>query len=177
MNSEKKCGRCHLTWDKKFFSKNPRSADGLDAWCKSCRNSYYLERRSLKLPVMYSDDLTKQCRRCEQIKDRRNFKSSDSTYCKDCSSLIGRGANLKKYGLTVDDYIKMEQERNGLCDICGKPEMKKSRLSIDHDHSCCPGAGSCGKCVRGLLCSKCNMALGLVSDNTDILRAMIKYLS
>ena len=52
----------------------------------------------------------------------------------------------------------MVEKQNGVCAICGNPETATShgtirRLSVDHDHE----TGE----VRGLLCSKCNFALGL----------------
>jgi hypothetical protein len=49
-------------------------------------------------------------------------------------------------------------------------------LSIDHDHACCPGRISCGKCIRGLLCNRCNRALGLLGDSIELLKKMIAYL-
>lgn len=42
------------------------------------------------------------------------------------------------------------------CVMCGETEV----LSIDHDHSCCPRTGSCGKCNRGVLCRACNLKAG-----------------
>ena len=41
---------------------------------------------------------------------------------------------------------------------CANPQCEiVDGLEVDHDHSCCSGANSCGKCVRGLLCHHCNM--------------------
>lgn len=166
MNS-KKCSRCRQQIPKDRFSKSIRNTDGLDNYCKPCRREYYLSRRVLKLEPREEN----QCRKCMAF-----FDYNVKTYCKDCRRAIGAGANLKKYGLTVDDYIKMEQDRNGLCDACGKPEESRRRLTVDHDHNCCPGNESCGECIRGLLCFRCNTALGLIKDDIATLRSMIKYL-
>lgn len=59
------------------------------------------------------------------------------------------------------------------CQICGSTE----NLRVDHDHSCCPGDSSCGECIRGCLCSGCNMALGAFQDSAPVLQRAIAYLS
>lgn len=82
----------------------------------------------------------------------------------------------RKYGLTIDQYEAMEAAQGGVCAICGGLNLNGRRLSIDHDHSCCPGNRSCGECVRGLLCSKCNFILGNADDNAERLRAAASYL-
>jgi hypothetical protein len=68
-------------------------------------------------------------------------------------------ARKRKYGVTNDVYNAMLAAQNGLCVMCGKPEIHLGRggnvtpLAIDHDHAT-------GK-VRGLLCDTCNRALGM----------------
>ena len=48
--------------------------------------------------------------------------------------------------------------------VCALSATRKT--SIDHDHECRAGGGSCGKCVRGIFCAViCNWGLGLVKDN------------
>jgi hypothetical protein len=63
----------------------------------------------------------------------------------------------------------MHTEQNDLCKICIKPNSKRyGRLSVDHCHKT--------NKVRGLLCDKCNMAIGLLYDDITILNNVINYL-
>lgn len=84
-----------------------------------------------------------------------------------------------RYGITVEDYYRLLAAQNGGCAICGSPEPKtgnQKHLQIDHDHKCCPGNRSCGKCVRGLLCGVCNKMLGAIGDDMLKLERAINYL-
>lgn len=93
--------------------------------------------------------------------------------CRECMS---RAKQASKYGVSVEFLLELEQRQGGRCAICGEPESKPWRLSLDHDHACCPGKTSCGRCVRGLICDAHNRMLGLAADDPDILRAAIAYL-
>lgn len=75
-----------------------------------------------------------------------------------------------RHGITLLQYEAMQEAQAGKCAICGngEPHSRKSRLNIDHDHET-------GK-VRGLLCSKCNSAIGLLSDDVEVLASAIRYL-
>lgn len=76
----------------------------------------------------------------------------------------------KRYNISVEGMVwVMEQP----CQICG---VELEKPYIDHDHSCCPGDVSCGRCVRGVLCSTCNLGLGGFKDDPDLLRSAIQYL-
>ena len=75
----------------------------------------------------------------------------------------------KHYKLTVDQYVEMERAQQYRCAICRVHKDNLSRsLEVDHNHST-------GK-IRGLLCRKCNLVLGIVDDNVIVLNAAIYYL-
>lgn len=78
---------------------------------------------------------------------------------------------LRKYGLTSKERAALFLLQKGCCATCGIPENKSSRgkLHIDHDHMT-------GR-VRGLLCNGCNYVLGLVKEDSKVLRNLIKYLN
>ena len=74
---------------------------------------------------------------------------------------------LKTYGLKIEQYEKMLVSQNGLCAICKKGENGRE-LSVDHCHKT--------DIVRGLLCKRCNWAIGFFDDNAELLRSAIEYL-
>lgn len=81
------------------------------------------------------------------------------------------------YNISVADYDAMLTAQGGVCAVCGNRCSSGKALAVDHDHACCPESGkSCGKCVRGLLCAKCNTGIGHLRDSADALRAAADYL-
>lgn len=107
--------------------------------------------------------LSNKCKGCFREQVRARYRKEDM-----------RKYYLKyRYGLSVDEYQAMYERRNGQCDIC---TIQFERLHVDHDHACCPGKNTCGKCVRGLLCGNCNRAIGLLNDSVENVNRALTYL-
>jgi len=81
--------------------------------------------------------------------------------------VAARKHNLKyRYGITEDDYHKMVNDQQCKCKICGNKPQKP--LYVDHCHQT--------KVIRGLLCHKCNVALGHMNDDPEQLERAANYL-
>ncbi len=88
-----------------------------------------------------------------------------------------RDLNLvNTYGISREIFDRMLAEQGGGCAVCGGLNMSGRELHVDHDHSCCKGGRSCGKCVRGLLCSRCNTGIGQFRDSGALLATAASYL-
>lgn len=74
------------------------------------------------------------------------------------------GKIRRKYGLTVEKYQELWTAQSGVCAVCALVPAQV----VDHRHS----DGQ----IRGLLCHKCNTALGLLNENLSSLAAAIEYL-
>ena len=149
MAQMKKCNTCKEWKTLDQYHKEEHRTDGLEGWCKTCKIAYDRDYRA-----------------------RNPGKQA----------VADRKASLKrKWGLSIDDYQMMFDVQDGVCAICGKPETavqngRVLRLAVDHDHACCRGRRSCGKCIRSLLCSNCNNGLGRFNDNSTSLRNAADYL-
>ena len=114
-----------------------------------------------------------QCKKCYHIR-----YIVDKAKHPDKFKLKARKSNKKSKGLPLPQFNEMVKAQKELCKICGLPEIEKSQygktkaLTIDHNHVT--------KKVRGLLCSKCNRALGLLDVDrfgTLNLQMAINYLT
>ena len=73
------------------------------------------------------------------------------------------------FGISAVEYNKLYDAQGRKCAICDKRCKTGKRLAVDHCHST-------GK-VRGLLCARCNTALGSFGDDIGRLARAIYYLS
>lgn len=121
----------------------------------------------------------KRCTCCREWRPVEGFlrfeKSADGlhSHCYRChrSRVLRR-----KYGITMDQYEAMLLAQGGGCRLCGRTDKGGRMLAVDHDHACCPGGTSCGRCARALLCTRCNTGLGAFGDDQELLAAAIDYL-
>lgn len=120
-----------------------------------------------------------QCTRCCEPKPHDDFdsepkgKNGKKSMCRRCRANVQRE---RLYGINDHDYQMLIDAQCGTCAICDTPFTDTNTPQVDHDHSCCPGKSSCGRCVRGLLCRRCNKAIGAFEDDVDLLRASVEYL-
>lgn len=147
----KRCSTCELDKPPDDFYAGRRGAQ-----CKACTRTANRERNAAQRALGRYDH-------------RPYYEANKASY-----SARARTYRLHHYGITEADFAEMMDRQGGLCAIGAHPFGK--RVCIDHDHACCPGTRSCGKCVRGLLCHSHNVALGLFKDDPASLRDALTYL-
>jgi hypothetical protein len=143
----------------KRVSSAARNGEG-EKWCASCK-SWLSESCFTRLHASL-DGLNGRCRQC----DAEYYRSKPEV----------NAARRLKYKYGIECFATMLAAQGSGCAICERKEATGNGWAIDHDHSCCPGDRSCGKCVRGILCTQCNMALGLLYENTNSMARMIEYM-
>jgi hypothetical protein len=142
-NGIKRCSTCSDYKPVAEFCKNGRTKDGYQNVCRACKHEYWNRWHQKN----YTDPVYRRRLNDTQMK-------------------VGLNRNLRKYGLTMDEY-KILVARG--CGVCGGSPNGRGRYHFDHDHETDK--------FRGLLCSHCNTALGLFKDSKDALFKAIVYLS
>ena len=83
-----------------------------------------------------------------------------------------------RLGITEEQFNALLEAQGYACGICREPFEDYQRICADHDHSCCPAqpratAKTCGECLRGLLCVRCNTHLGWMERYGDMAKAYL----
>ena len=163
----KKCNRCDTEKPFSEYYPHKKGKYGLYGFCKECtrakRREYYVENPE-KAKEYWVNYVIK----------------NDYNWWRDKGSLDEQHKEARKwyriksrYGLDREQWEELRDAQNGVCAICEEPPAKE--FHVDHDHACCPGEKSCGKCIRGLLCEGCNLALGRL-DKPGRLAKALEYL-
>jgi hypothetical protein len=137
-------------------------------------------RRGRFLPGHHLKNQTR-CKRGHDLVDGNVFRQADGRrYCRQCHSErvdtfrrsgkknrtphrapeARRFAHIKsRYGLTREQWQALFDAQGGKCPICEEAFTKTREICVDHDHECCRGKVTCGRCIRGLVCIFCNHLL------------------
>jgi len=153
--------------------------------CRTCRLERMRERRkdNPRVGRGVNNASKTECSKGHPYDEKNTIKYKKpngkfARHCRACARLNGKVQNVKRYGITVEQFDALLEMQDSKCAICkGKFWDEVSSPHIDHDHTCCPQQQkSCGKCIRGLLCRGCNQLLGVAKDDIEVLKAAIKYL-
>ena len=98
---------------------------------------------------------------------------------------VGVETTFKWRKVTIPEQIQIRAERlaeqDVRCAICGTDDPSTTgylQWVLDHDHRCCTGTQRmCERCIRGVLCHRCNVALGMFRDDAQMLLRAARYLN
>lgn len=130
----------------------------------------------------------RQCTWCSKWIDGGHKPGAKWPYiCDRCLEPISHVVSrLKAHNVSHERARKLTIDPG--CETCGRDMLEWARpvrkgskslepvLTVDHDHACCPGDRSCGRCVRGLICMRCNAALGMLHDDLAAAQGIADYL-
>ena len=122
--------------------------------------------------MMKNKEEQKKYRQEYYQKNRDSIRSKQKQYWeknKDYRRERSYISNLKHfYNMSKEEYDFLLNKQNDKCAICKKKCRIRLRLGVDHCHET--------DTIRGLLCLKCNTALGMLEDNIDLFKNAIDYL-
>jgi len=152
-----KCGEKKLACE--FFADKAKK-DGLSSSCKECINEYQRQYRKTK----------KHKKWFRKFMKTDQYKNKSRKYWGKNKDKIRNRRIARVFGITTKDYDLMLESQGNRCAICDNSQNGR-RFDIDHNHIT-------GK-VRGLLCVKCNIGIGLFDSDengSEILKKAVKYI-
>ena len=165
---QRTCGSCGTEY---FYSE--RSSHGRK-YCSECLVAAKGDGRPHKRPG-------RTCPVC----DEKHLHTNRLGVCEWCYNMMPRFMwdSFNKHKVPLDIILDFAESLScAICDVdltqYALDYKKRFRPihAVDHDHTCCPAGRSCGSCVRGILCRKCNVAIGYLKDDAGYAEAAARYL-
>ena len=157
----------YLHGHNNLAKRGPETADGFK-WCGTCEEVKPIH--DFANSASQTDGLQSFCRSCGTIKQAKWRDENRLKHNRLCTD----ARRKKRLGMEPHEYDNLLHKQKGVCAICkGKCISKTQKgvqksLAADHDHV--TGV------TRGLLCSKCNTAIGLLDDNPALIASALAYL-
>lgn len=175
-----------------------RSCDNRERLCKNCGESFvqnegdagtkYCSTACKNVGYKAAYRVNAQCAWCSVWGRQEGLVAGWPYVCRECLGPLRHVlSQLRKHAVTHDRARKLLVDR--LCEAgCGRDVLEEvdirlpgqrrrgALLTVDHDHACCPGDRSCGRCVRGFLCVYCNSAAGMLGDDAVRAQMLADYL-
>lgn len=109
----------------------------------------------------------------EFSRDLRRTRGKASN-CMEC----GRWRSvLSMFGITKAQWYELLARQDGVCALCFEvPVAGRRHFDVDHDHACCGRKKACLSCIRGLLCTSCNLMLGYAEKTEANSLRFVDYL-
>jgi recombination endonuclease VII len=171
-------------WLQAQYEGLRRSANNIAKELGCSRESVVYRLRSFGIPVRSLhneskcriDDGGRECTGCGVYKAWDAYWRSNTGHhirgrvsrCIECQDPTAAQAAMRRYKLrrhhiTEEQIAHLIELDGDVCALCGgDQQIEAADLDLDHDHECCPGPFSCGKCIRGRLCRSCNRLVGRI---------------
>jgi hypothetical protein len=151
--ASKACKGCNEVRRADEFYKRSDSGDGLQTRCIACVKKWQTANSAQRHAYSAA------------------WKLANPEKAREYGRTVYRRLRLKSYGLDEKSYSAISAHQGNCCAICKSKTNgnRKADFHIDHDHVT--------NAVRGLLCFRCNAALGLLADDPSLLARAIEYLT
>lgn len=174
------CKKANSDYSRARIIRRRRNITGHEPWhgtrygyqdhmcrCEACKKAHSEYQRAFKK------------RRRDEITGNEPWHGTEAGYekgcrCEQCRAAHSLHMRIRRYGISEERILSFLEKL--VCKVCRKTNPGKLGWVIDHDHKCCPGNKSCGKCVRELICGGCNTMLGLANDDVETLKSAIAYI-
>ena len=158
----KVCARCNIPKETEEFNKNGQQKDGKHVYCKTCVSLY-----AEKYYGTHKEKILGRSRN-RRLADPEKNKKFHRDYRIKFPDRIRNSRLLKAYGINLETWNALFDSQEKCCAICRTENPGARGWNTDHNHTT-------GK-VRGILCSGCNIGLGLFKDDIKSLLRTVEYL-